>query len=112
MTLKSERDFSYGREKLYSEQIVTTNDLEDFRVNLLKDITKVLSDKSAQPAKKWMKSYEVREMLNISQGTLQNLRNNGHLPFTKVGGLIFYEYKDVVNMVGKNRVEMPSRLVK
>jgi hypothetical protein len=112
MTLKSERDFSYSREKLYREQIVTMNDLEDFRVNLLKDIIKVLSDKSAQPDKKWMKSYEVREALNISQGTLQNLRNNGHLPYTKVGGLIFYEYKDVVNMVGKNRVEMPSRLVK
>lgn len=110
MTLKSERDFSYGREKLYREQIVTINDLEQFRAHLLSDLEKMMKEQSSHSGKKWLKSYEVKEMLSISQGTLQNLRNNGHLPFTKVGGIIFYEYKDVLKMVNKNKVELPSRL--
>jgi hypothetical protein len=38
-------------------------------------------------------------MLSISPGTLQNLRINGMLPFTKIGGVIFYEYEDVKKML-------------
>lgn len=41
------------------------------------------------------KSYEVRKLLNISAGTLQNLRINGTLAYTKIGGLMYYKYSDI-----------------
>lgn len=43
----------------------------------------------------WLRSAQVRKMLNISAGTLQHLRINGGLPFTKVGGTIFYNKAEV-----------------
>ena len=41
-------------------------------------------------------------MLGISPGTLQNLRTNGTLPFTKIGSLIYYPYEDVIKVLEMN----------
>jgi len=43
----------------------------------------------------WLKSAEVRRLLGISPGTLQNLRVNGSLPFRKIGGTIYYKLSDI-----------------
>jgi len=34
-------------------------------------------------------------MLNISGGILQSLRNNGKLPYTGIGGLIYYDATEI-----------------
>jgi hypothetical protein len=44
-------------------------------------------------------------MLNISPGTLQNLRVSRVLPFTKIGGTVFYDYNDVMKVMQKNKSE-------
>jgi hypothetical protein len=72
-------------------EIVTTDDLHEFKTELIKEFKKLLAIHHGQPSKKWLKSYEVRKLLGISPGTLQNLRVNGTLPFTKIGGVIFYD---------------------
>nr|WP_299516014.1 helix-turn-helix domain-containing protein [Mucilaginibacter sp.] len=41
--------------------------------------------------KRWLKSFEVKELLHISTGTLHNFRTNDTLPFTKIGGVVFYD---------------------
>jgi predicted site-specific integrase-resolvase len=64
----------------------------------------MLREHHGQPAKKWLKSYEVRELLNISPGTLQNLRINGTLPYTKIGGVMFYDYEDIKKILTENQV--------
>ena len=46
---------------------------------------------------------EVRELLGISPGTLQNLRVNGTLPYTKVGGVVYYQSDDILKMLEENR---------
>jgi hypothetical protein len=51
----------------------------------------MLEGNVGKPAKRWLRSVEVRKLLNISPGTLQTLRNNGTLPYTKIGGLIYYD---------------------
>ena len=40
-------------------------------------------------------------MLNISPGTLQNLRINNTLPFKKVGKIIYYAYADIERLMGE-----------
>ena len=54
----------------------------------------------------WLKSIEVKDMLGISDGTLQNLRINGTLPHTKVGGTIYYEYVDVIGLLKMNKTKV------
>ena len=84
--------------------IITTDDLMDFKLELLSSILEMLSTQSGMQIKKWLRSTEVRELLSISPGTLQNLRINGTLPNTKVGGVIYYDYEEIVKILEENRV--------
>jgi len=84
--------------KIYRDQLVTLADLQEFKEDLLLSIKTIIQVNSPQPAKKWLKSYEVKKLLNISTGTLQNLRANGSLPYSKIGGLIYYD-ADEINRV-------------
>lgn len=83
-------------------EIITKEDLQAFRIELLNDIKLLHESKGKLEQKKWIKSPEVRKMLGISPGTLQNLRTNGTLPFTKIGSLIYYPYEDVIKVLEKN----------
>jgi len=60
-------------------QLVTLDDLEAFRVKLKMDIKFMLEGNAIKPAKRWLKSVEVRKLLNISLDTLQTLRNKGRI---------------------------------
>nr|WP_298655842.1 helix-turn-helix domain-containing protein [uncultured Flavobacterium sp.] len=79
-------------------QIITIEDLNEFRSLLLNDLKEIINSKPQQ-SKQWLKSNEVRKLLNISPGTLQNLRINGTLTYTKIGGIIFYNYDDINKML-------------
>lgn len=74
--------------------LITREDLNEFRNLLLNDLKQLIQPQSQQ-AKQWLKFYEVRKLLNISAGTLQNLRINGTLAYTKIGGLMYYKYLDI-----------------
>ncbi|MBS1668943.1 MAG: helix-turn-helix domain-containing protein [Bacteroidetes bacterium] len=76
-------------------EIITKEDLESFRVRLLNDLKQLQVSVAQKPTKEWLKGAEVRKMLNISAGTLQNLRITGKLQSTKVGGIYFYRYRDI-----------------
>ncbi len=78
--------------------ILTTDDLNEFKIELIDEFKKLLRQNGLQPVKKWLKSPEIRKLLNISPGTLQNMRINGTLPFSKVGGVIYYDYDDIQKM--------------
>lgn len=88
--------------------IITTEDLWEFKMELLDDIKKLLSNESGQLTKKWIKSPEVRELLDISPGTLQTLRINGTLPYTKMGGTLYYDYQEIIQVLQKNKVHNKS----
>lgn len=84
-------------------EIITLNDLEKFGTELKAEIKKMLSSLNGLPNKKWLKSYEVRKLLDISPGTLQHLRVNGTMPFTKIGGVIYYDYEDIIKLFEQNK---------
>ncbi len=94
-----------SKNRMYREQIITQDDLREFKIELLADIKKLLKQNLGSNQKKWLKSYEVRELLNISPGTLQHLRVSGTLPFTKVGGTIYYDFNDIHNMISENKMQ-------
>tara|TARA_R110001592_G_scaffold192091_4_gene438736 strand:+ start:1660 stop:1983 length:324 start_codon:yes stop_codon:yes gene_type:complete len=84
--------------------IITTEDLREFKMELLDDIKLLLKNQSGQQSKKWLKSFEVRELLGISPGTLQNLRINGTLPYTKMGGVLYYDYQEIMKILEGNKI--------
>ena len=81
--------------------IITVEDLKNFKTELLEDIKDIIGSKSQTSNKKWLKSIEVRELLKISPGTLQNLRVNGTLKYTKIGGIIFYDGENIEKMLSE-----------
>jgi len=83
---------------LLNHQVVTKRDLLNFG-NLLLNELKSVSEKE-QPAQ-WLKSIEVRKLLKISPGTLQNLRINGTLQYNRIGGIIYYKYDDIAKLLNK-----------
>ena len=83
--------------------IVTTEDLQYFKKEILDEINRLFKEANGQPTKKWLKSYEVRKVLNISPGTLQNLRVNGSLPYTKIGGVMYYDNGDIQEMLNSRK---------
>jgi len=86
-------------------ELITTDDLREFKTDLLDDIKQILSSPLNPSNKKtWMKSPQVRELLGISAGTLANLRINGTLPFSKVGGIILYDYDEIVQVLEENKI--------
>ncbi|MFS4467537.1 helix-turn-helix domain-containing protein [Maribacter sp. 2210JD10-5] len=84
--------------------IITTDDLREFKLELLEDIKNLLTQQATGRLKKYLKSSEVMEMLKISPGTLQNLRINGTLPYSKVGGIIFYDIDEIQKVMTENRI--------
>jgi len=82
-----------------ADRPVTLSDLQQFKIELLRDIRKLLDMQVTAPKKPWLKSHEVRRLLKISPGTLQHLRDSGQLKFSKVGGIIFYDVKDIEEMI-------------
>lgn len=78
-----------------SNQLVTVEDLHNLKKDILFSIKQIIDASNAKPIKKWLKSYEVEKLLDLSPNTLMSWRNNGTIPFTKIGGTIYYDPEDI-----------------
>ena len=57
---------------------------------------------AATKNKQWLDNQDVSQMLNISLRTLQNHRDNGVIPFTKLGSKIYYKASDIDSLLNSN----------
>ncbi|HWJ26863.1 MAG TPA: helix-turn-helix domain-containing protein [Flavisolibacter sp.] len=85
-------------------EILTREDLQLFRVQLLNDLKQLMAP-APQSQKQWLKSAEVRRLLKISPTTLQRLRINGTLRYSKVGATLYYNYEDILKVLENNGEE-------
>lgn len=83
-------------------EIITKDDLQIFKEELLTELRAIISQPVTEQ-KEWLKSEDVRQMLGLSPGSLQNLRIKGDLPYTKLGGTLYYSYADVVKVLNANK---------
>jgi hypothetical protein len=79
--------------------LVTVQDLQELKVEIISEIKLIIGNSTTK--KDWLRSSEVMEMLSISSGTLQNLRINRDIPFTKMGGTLYYETSEVVKALNR-----------
>jgi len=75
--------------------IITMEDLQQFKITFLEEMKQIIGQGNQNQTTVWLRSAAVRKMLNISPGTLQNLRINGTLPFRKIGGTMFYSKSEI-----------------
>ena len=85
------------------DQLVTKEDLEIFKVELIAALRKVISDGSSHQSKRWLKTAEARKLLGFSPGKLQTVRDNGMLAFTKIGGNIYYNEDDLFKLFDEHK---------
>ena len=80
-------------------EIVTKEDLRQFGVLLVDKIQAVFKDtdsgrkETLEP--EWIKSKSVRKLLDISAGSVQNLRTSQKVRFKKVLGSYYYNKEDL-----------------
>jgi len=94
--------------RIYGDQLLTKEYLDGFKKELLSSIGELVQNASVKSSKKWLKSDEVKKLMNISAGTLQSLRSNGILPYTKIGGLIYYDSGDISKLLDGKKRAFPS----
>lgn len=89
------------------ENQITKEDLRQFRLLLLSDIEKLIENKkqitkaNVDEDPEWIRSKSIRQILNISPATLQNLRISGKIEFRKVMGSYYYKKKDLQTFFNK-----------
>lgn len=91
------------------EEIITKEDLRQFGVLLLDKIRIIFQENDQvqtewlQP--EWLKSKGVRKMLDISPGSVQNLRVGGKVRFKKVMGTYYYNKEDLQKLFNDEKQE-------
>lgn len=68
----------------------------------LQEIQKRLDGFEKKESKEILDNQDVMQLLNISPRTLQNYRNQGVIPYSKIEGKIYYKMKDIRTLIEKN----------
>jgi hypothetical protein len=88
---------------------VTKEDLKQFGIQLIDALYKAIQ--TALPVKEdtitpeWLKSRVVRKLLDISAGSLQNLRITGRIRYKKVVGSYYYNRSDLTSLFAEDNKE-------
>jgi len=69
------------------------------KIDQLKSKVNSLYVHSGVAPQKWIDNEQACQRLSASIRTLQTLRDSGILPFTKMGGKVFYKPEDIEKML-------------
>ncbi len=89
---------------------ITLEDFEKFKKEMRDYCNRLIANRNLEKPLMYLKSFEVMDLLGISPGTLQNLRINGTLPYTKIGGTIYYEVNQIQKVMEMNRVHKKRKV--
>ncbi len=94
------------------ELIITSkSDLRDLIDASVKDAINSSSDiqkKDGVRPKPWMTNREAQAFYGLSKSTLQRYRNSGKLPFSKIGGRVYYKRSDIEILLETNYCDTRS----
>jgi hypothetical protein len=88
-------------------EVMTKEDLRQFGLVLFEKIQTAFAnanfaDKNSMDPE-WLKSKAVRKLLDISAGSVQNLRTTGKIRFKKVLGSYYYSKEDLQKLFKDER---------
>jgi hypothetical protein len=90
--------------KVNRDQLITVQDLIDFKQQLISDIKRLLHEQSGKPGHQWLKAFEIKKMLRLSESKLQYLRDKGLIPFKKLGGITYYNSEDIEKLMASGKL--------
>jgi hypothetical protein len=88
---------------------VTQADLKELKEELLKEIKIMIHDQPKPAKRKWLKNKAVMDLLEISSGTLQVLRDNGTIAHTRLGRNIYYDPDDIEKELQRRKANGRTR---
>ncbi|OFX83108.1 MAG: hypothetical protein A2W99_13270 [Bacteroidetes bacterium GWF2_33_16] len=89
-----------------AEKVPTESDFMEFEKRLYRHIDNLFINSDNGIQRKWLKSKDVRKLLgNISAGKLQEMRIKGEISYSKISGLILYDYDDIVKVLDSLKVK-------
>lgn len=100
-TMEKKDEQAEESSKLYKHQLVTLADLEKFKEQMLSEMRRLLAGGGKQHSKQWLKSREVRKLLDVSPGKLYAMRVSRQLSYMRIGGVIYYDRADIDKMFEK-----------
>lgn len=84
------------------EEYITKEDLRRFGIEMLDGIRKLQIEKAVAEKEElepqWIKSRKARKLLDMSPGSLQNLRVTGKVRNKKVLGSYYYNKSDLLGL--------------
>ncbi len=86
--------------------IITTDDLRDFKMELLEELYEMLKKyNTPRQSKTWLRSADVKKKLKISHSTLQNLRNKNIITSHRIEGILFYDAEEIDSVLMENALD-------
>ena len=86
-------------------EFLTKSDLKNFEAKLdrILDDLKLIKDQSGVgPKSKWLDNDDLMKITHLSLRTLQNWRDQGWIPFSKVNGKVYYRAEDLERLFISN----------
>lgn len=81
------------------EEFITKDDLRQFGLLMADTVRNAVAEafntKNIERESEWLKSKAVRKLLDISAGSVQNLRTTQKIRFKKVLGSYYYNREDI-----------------
>jgi hypothetical protein len=82
--------------------VITVEEFIKLKLELIEAVKETISKLNSNQTRAWLRTSDVHKILNISNSSIQNLRNSGILPFSKIHGAIFYKATDVEKLLEEN----------
>jgi hypothetical protein len=92
--LNSQEPFAMAFRNHFALSNQSTNSCTVCSASLTTPLTDRLED--------WLDNQDVMHLLHISPRTLQTLRTNGTLPFSRIGNKLFYRSSDIQRLLADN----------
>ena len=96
--------------KVLRDQLITVQDLVDFKQQLIGDIKKLLREQGGHSGQQWLKAFEIKKMLRLSESKLQKLRDKGIIPYKKLGGVTYYNVEEIHNLMKSGKLNDTLRI--
>jgi hypothetical protein len=80
--------------------ILTSQHLDDLKTEIINEMKNLIDSKETE--QEWLKSREAKKILGCSEGTLNNLRISGMLPYSKICGTIYIRKSDLQRLFEQN----------
>lgn len=78
--------------------------LKDLKSEIIVEVRQLLRDREQGKVSRWLKSAQVKKMLDLSHGKLQMMRDTKTIPFSRIGGTIYYNADDIERMMEERSV--------